>query len=173
MPKSRDKDRWALLYLLIFKIKVCEVEGAECLPLQDEKLRIRETSPWQQALNTGKSMDYKTWHTDRNFFFWVLDFFPLVVPVAVYSHRLLCFCHLQKGLASGGGACSCCLEEELAPSNSISRPCSSVHWVRPFEISPFLSSVQQVSVEGLLSTRRCVGPRKKMNPLSALPSKSS
>lgn len=44
MSKSRDKDCGDLLYLLI-EIKVCEVEGAKCLPLLEEELRISEASP--------------------------------------------------------------------------------------------------------------------------------
>lgn len=110
------------------------VGGAKCqIPLLESYKGgvslVADTECWQE-----KSVGHKSWHCDR---------FPspppllyssssLPHPVPIYSHHLLCFYHLQKSRASGGGTCSCCLEGKLAPSNSVSRPATqstkSIHF---------------------------------------------
>lgn len=116
-------------------------------------------------LNTSKTMSYKSLHCYRRllFFFWFVDPPPapaitLVVPVAIYSHHLLCFYHLQKGLASGGGAAAVAWKRSWLLATVRAGP--EAQSTKPVPLRSHSSS-QQISVEGLLSTRRYVGPGNK------------
>lgn len=71
---------------------------------------------------------------------------PLVVPVAIYSHHLLCFYHLQKGLASGGGAAAVAWKRSwLLATVSVGPAAQSTQSI-PLRSHPF----KQVSVEDLI-----------------------
>lgn len=83
--------------------------------------------------------------------FWFVDSsHPLVVPVAIYSHHLLCFYHLQKGLASGGGAAAVAWKSSWLLATVSAGPAAQN--TKPVPLRSHSSS-QQISVESLLSTR--------------------
>ena len=138
-PVTGIKTKGGLLYLLI-KIKFCEIEGARCLLLLEEELRIQVRHLLSSRLNTSKTMSFKSWYCDSFFFFFLIcRFFPLAVPVAVYSHHLLCFYHLQKGLARGGGAAAVAWKRSWLLATVSAGPAAQSTKPVPLEVSPFIS----------------------------------